>query len=275
MSVIPRLHRLFTAKGKCLQVALDHGLANEFSTLTGMENMKEVVGVVAAANPDAMILTLGQAHWLQDLPQKPKPALVVRADAMNVYALPTPQQVFCKFIDDAVEQAVALDAAAIVVNLFWMSEHPDLHRQCLENIVHFKPRCERYGMPLIVEPMALIPSEKGGFKTHSDIGRTVALARLAVELGADVVKADIDENLEEYHQVVEACSPRPMLPRGGPRVPDREILTRTHALIQQGASGIVYGRNVYQHPHPARMVRALQALVHDGATVAQAMAILE
>ena len=113
MSVIPRLRRLFTAKGKCLQVALDHGLANEFGTLTGMENMHQVVGVVAAANPDAMILTLGQAHWLQDLPQKPKPALVVRADAMNVYALPTPSQVFCKFIDDAVEQAVALDAVAI------------------------------------------------------------------------------------------------------------------------------------------------------------------
>jgi DhnA family fructose-bisphosphate aldolase class Ia len=240
-----------------------------------MENMEQVVGIVAAANPDAMILTLGQAHWLQDLAQKPKPALVVRADAMNVYALPTPKQVFCKFIDDAVEQAVALDAAAIVVNLFWLAEQPDLHRQCLENVVRFKPRCERYGMPLIMEPMMLIPDEKGGYKTHSDIRRTVALARLAVELGADIVKADIDQNLHEYHLVVEACSPRPLLPRGGSRVPDQEILTRTYTLIQQGASGIVYGRNVYQHPHPERMVRALQAVVHEGATVAQAMKILE
>jgi DhnA family fructose-bisphosphate aldolase class Ia len=129
-------------------------------------------------------------------------------------------------------------------------------------------------MPLMVEPMMLIPAE-GGYKSHCDIRRTVALARLAVELGADIVKADIDENLHDYHLVVEACSPRPLLPRGGSRVPDQEILTRTHTLIQQGASGIVYGRNVYQHPHPARMVRALQALVHEGATVAQAMAILE
>jgi DhnA family fructose-bisphosphate aldolase class Ia len=240
-----------------------------------MENLGHVVGVVAAANPDAMILTLGQAHWLQDLAQKPKPALVVRADAMNVYALPTPKQVFCKFIDDAVEQAVALDAAAIVVNLFWLAEQPDLHRQCLENVVRFKPQCERYGMPLMVEPMMLIPDDKGGYKSHADIRRTVALARLGVELGADIVKADIDENLHEYHLVVEACSPRPLLPRGGSRVSDQEILTRTFTLLQQGASGIVYGRNVYQHPHPERMVRALQAVVHEGDTVAQAMALLQ
>ena len=275
MSVIPRLNRLFTPNGKCLTVALDHGLANEPSTLTGMENLGQVVGVVAAANPDAMILTLGQAHWLQDLAQKTKPALVVRADAMNVYTLPTPRQVFCRSIDEAVEQAAALDAAAIVVNLFWLSEHPDLHRQCLGNIVHFKPRCERYGMPLMVEPMVLIPDVKGGFKNNSDIRQTVSLARLAVELGADIVKADIDENIHDYHLVVEAAAPRPLLPRGGSRVPDHEILTRTVTLLQQGASGVVYGRNVYQHPHPNRMIHALQAVVHEGASVAQAMAMLE
>jgi len=274
MSVNPRLKRLFSPKGKCLQVALDHGVANEPSTLPGMENMQQVVGTVAAANPDAMILSIGQAHWLQDLAQKPKPALVVRADATNVYTLPMPKQVFCKFIDDVVEQAVALDAAAIVVNLLWEPDLPDLHRQCTENVLHLKPQCERYGMPLIVEPLVMIPDDKGGHKINPDIRKTVALARQAVEFGADIVKADIAENISDYHLVVEAASPRPLLPRGGSRVPDQEILTRTYALLQQGASGVVYGRNVYQHPHPERMVRACQAMVHEGATVSQAMAIL-
>ena len=67
MSVNPRLNRLFAQNGKCLQVALDHGVANEASFLPGMENMKQVVGAIAAANPDAILLTTGQAHWLQDL----------------------------------------------------------------------------------------------------------------------------------------------------------------------------------------------------------------
>jgi fructose-bisphosphate aldolase, class I len=275
MSVAPRLKRLFTPQGKCLQIALDHGFANDPATLVGMENLKNVAEAVAAGNPDGIILTLGQAHWLQDLPQKPKPALVVRADVMNVYHLPTPQRVFCKYLDDAVEQAVALDAAAIVINLFWLEDHPQLHWQCVENASHLKARCERYGMPLMIEPMVLIHTPGGGFKNTADIGQSTALARLAVELGADIVKADIDDNIQEYHRVVEAALPRPMLPRGGSRVPDVQILTRTVNLMKQGAAGVVYGRNVYQHPHPGRMIRALQAVVHGGAGVEQAMEILQ
>jgi fructose-bisphosphate aldolase, class I len=58
----------------------------------------------------------------------------------------------------------------------------------------------------------------------------------------------------------------PVLPRGGSRVGDQEVLERTHALIRAGAAGIVYGRNVIQHPDPRAMVRALRAIVHDDAT---------
>jgi DhnA family fructose-bisphosphate aldolase class Ia len=275
MSVNSRINRLFAQNGKCLQVALDHGSANEAGFLPGMEEMRQVVAAIAAANPDAILLTSGQAHWLQDLPQKPKPALVMRTDATNFYNTPTPKRVFCILIDDAVEQAVAWDASAVAVNLLWAPDQPDLHRQCVQNIVRLKPQCERYGMPLMVEPLVMIPDDQGGYKINPDIRKTVALARQSVELGADIVKADIAENLHQYRQVVEAASPRPVLPRGGARVPDQEILARTYTLIQQGVSGVVYGRNIYQHPHPERMIRACQAVVHESATVAQAMAILE
>ena len=78
---------------------------------------------------------------------------------------------------------MALDAAAIVVNLFWAPDQPDLHRQCLENVVRFKPQCERYGMPLMVEPMVLIPDDKGGYKTNSDIRKTVALGAASRGVG--------------------------------------------------------------------------------------------
>ena len=59
--------------------------------------------------------------------------------------------------------------------------------------------------------------------------------------------------------------------RGGGRVSDREILERTHAVLEQGAAGIVYGRNVIQHPDPTAMTQALMAVVHDGATPEQAL----
>ena len=53
---------------------------------------------------------------------------------------------------------------------------------------------------------------------------------------------------------------------------DEEILTRTHTLMAQGASGIVYGRNVIQHDDPAGMTTALMSIVHDNASVVDALA---
>lgn len=276
MTVRPRLNRLFAADGKCFEVALDHAAHNEPSYLPGMENLEAVVKTVAASHPDAILLSLGQAHWLQDTPGKTKPSLVVRVDPSNLYNMPTPRHVFCQLIDNAVERAVALDAASVVVNLLWASDQPALYHQCLENLCRAKVQCERYGMPLMVEPLVMLPDKRaGGYKLDPDIRKTVSLVRQAVELGADVVKADPAENLDQYHRVVEAASPRPVLPRGGARVSDKEILHRTYALIQQGVSGIVYGRNIYQHPHPERMIRACKAIVHEGATVAQAMSMLK
>jgi len=276
MSITPRLNRLFGPDGKCFEVALDHGVHNEPSFLSGIENLQQVVRTVAAAGPDAILLSLGQAHWLQELPGKHKPALVVRVDPTNLYNLPTPRHTFCHLIDNAVEQAVAWDAVSLVVNLIWAPDQPELYNQCLGNICRLKPACERYGVPLMVEPLGMLrDQEHGGYKLDPDISRTVSLARQAVELGADIVKADLAENVAEYHKVVQAAAPRPLLPRGGSRVSEQELFERTHTLMQQGVSGVVYGRNVYQHPHPEKMIRACRALIHEGATVAQAIAILK
>ena len=67
---------------------------------------------------------------------------------------------------------------------------------------------------------------------------------------------------------------KPVLVRGGGKVSDEEILKRTDDLMQQGAMGIVYGRNVIQHENPAAITRALMAVVHDNATPEQAMSYL-
>lgn len=276
MSVTPRLNRLFAADGKCFEVALDHGAHNEPTFLPGIENLERVIRTVATANPDAVLLSIGQAHWLQEMVGKQKPSLVVRLDPTNVYNVPTPKQAFCQLIEGAVEQAVALDAVSVVINLLSVTDRPDLYHQCLANLCRVKLECERYGMPLMVEPLVMVrDNRRGGYKLDPDIRRTVSLARQAVELGADVVKADLAQKLEEYHRVVEAAAPKPLLPRGGARVSESELFERTVSLMRQGVSGIVYGRNVYQHRHPERMIRACKAIVHAGATVSEALSILK
>ena len=122
-------------------------------------------------------------------------------------------------------------------------------------------------MPLMVEPLVMQANEKaGGYMVDGDINKIRPLVRQAVELGADIIKADPTDDVSEYHKVVEVASGIPVLVRGGGRASDEEILTRTKNLMDQGAKGIVYGRNVIQHPNPAGMTRALMGVVHQAWT---------
>jgi class I fructose-bisphosphate aldolase len=276
MSVLPRLQRLLGTDGKCFDVAIDHGFFNEGSFLAGIEHMGEAVATIVAANPDAIQLSPGQALLLQSIPGKQKPSLVLRTDVANVYGHTLPLHLFSQLIHDPIEQALALDAACVVVNLLLLPEQPELYHQCIQNICLLKPPCERYGMPLMVEPLVMQPNERaGGYMVDGDISKIVPLVRQAVELGADIIKADPCDRLEEYHKVVEAASGKPVLPRGGGRTSDREILARTVILLQQGASGIVYGRNIIQHSDPLRMIRAFMAVVHKGVDTEQALQLLQ
>lgn len=273
----PRLHRLFHPESKrCFDVAIDHGFFNEFSFLTGIEDIAKAIQVLMEAGPDAIQLTVGQAPLLQSIPGRQKPALVLRTDVANVYGRQLPRTLFSRMIEHPVEQALRLDAACVVVNLFQIPGEPEVTDQCIQNILKIKPACERYSMPLMVEPLVFQPNEKaGGYMVDGDPSKILPLVRQAVELGADIIKADPTDDVNVYHKVVEIAGRIPVLVRGGGKAPDEEILQRTEALIKQGAAGIVYGRNVIQHTNPAGMTRALMAIVHEGATAAQAARFLK
>lgn len=272
-----RLNRLFhRTSRRCFDVAIDHGFFNEYAFLAGIENLEGAIATLVAAGPDAIQLTFGQAPLLQALPGREKPALVLRTDVANVYGTALPRRLFSRMIHEPVEQALRVDAACVVVNLFAIPNEPEVADQCIENILRIKPDCDRFGMPLMIEPLVFRPNEQaGGYMVDGDRRKILPLVRQAVELGADIIKADPTDDVTEYHQVIEMAGRIPVLVRGGGKAPDQEILQRTEALIQQGAAGIVYGRNVIQHQHPAGMTRALLAIVHEGATAAQAAAFLQ
>src|SRR5258708_17001707 len=196
----PRLNRLFAADGKCFDVAIDQGFFNESSFLAGIENMANAVTTVRAAAPDAIQLTVGQAHHLQDIPGKDKPALVLRTDVANVYGKTLPEHVFSQLIAQPLEQAIRLDATCVVVNLFEIPHQAAVYHQCIANIAALKPLCIRFGMPLMVEPLVMQPNEKaGGYMVDGAIEKIVPLVRQAVELGADIIKADPCDDLPAYH----------------------------------------------------------------------------
>lgn len=271
-----RLNRLFNARSRrCFDVAVDHGFFNEAAFLSGIENLEKAVRTLVEANPDAIQLTVGQAEILQSIAGKAKPALVLRTDVANVYGRELPRTLWSRVLDNAVEQALCLDAACIVVNLFQIPNQPEVADQCVQNILKLKPECDHYSMPLMIEPLVFRPNEQaGGYQVDGDVEKIVPLVRQAVELGADIVKADPTDDVSIYGKVIETAGRIPVLVRGGGKAPDDEILARTQKLIECGASGIVYGRNIIQHQDPAGMTRALMSIVHDGANAETARQFL-
>ena len=161
-----RLNRLFNGKSRrCFDVAIDHGFFNELGFLSGIEDLEKAVETLVGAGPDAIQLTGGQAEVLQRIPGKAKPALVLRTDVANVYGRALPRTLFSRMIDQAVEQALRLDATCVVVNLFQIPEQPEVSDQCIRNIAKLKPECDRYAMP--ADDRALgVSAQRAGRRLH-------------------------------------------------------------------------------------------------------------
>ncbi len=266
-----RMNRLF-ANGRCLDVAIDHGVCNEPSFLDGLENVAGVVDQLVAARPDAIQMNFGQADLLQERAGKDKPALVMRIDMGNPYNKTRHRDMWSVLQNEhePLIGALAMDAACVVVNLFMLPDEPDLFRQCVQNIARVRADCDKYGMPLMIEPLAMLPnSERGGYMVDGDAEKIVTLTRLAREMGADIVKADPTTEAGDFHRVVEAAR-CPVLVRGGGKEDLRTVFDKSAALMAQGAHGMVYGRNVYQHTYPRAVVAGLMAIIHEGADGATA-----
>jgi class I fructose-bisphosphate aldolase len=273
-SKTPRLNRLFNKSGNCFDVAIDHGFFNEISFLDGIENMEKAINTIVEAAPDAIQLSPGQAKLLQNIKGKDKPSLVLRTDIANCYGKTLPDKLFSQLISNPVEQALALDATCVVVNLLMLPGQPALLEQCIANACKLKPVCDLYGMPLMIEPLVMQSNQKsGGYMVDGDLQKILPLVRQAAELGADIIKADPCDNPSEYHKVIQVAGV-PVLVRGGGKASEKEIFDRTIELMKQGARGIVYGRNVIQHAKPKSMTKALMAIVHEKANTDIALKIL-
>jgi class I fructose-bisphosphate aldolase len=272
-----RIARLLKA-GRGLDIALDHGVCNEPSFLDGLEDMPGVIDRLVAAAPDAIQLNYGQADLLQLRPGRERPALVMRLDMGNPYNATRHRSMWAVLQNehDPVLPAVQMDAACVVVNLFMLPDEPELFRQCVQNIARVRADCDRYGMPLMIEPLVMQAhgAGRGGYMVDGDAEKIVTLVRLAREMGADIVKADPTSDPRDFHRVVQAAR-CPVLVRGGGREDLQQVFARSRVLLDQGAVGMVYGRNVYQHANPSAVVGALMAMIHEGASAEAAWALYE
>lgn len=263
---------MFNARSKrCINIALDLGIFGDRGFSNGIEDLAKSLPKILMGEPDVIQLNPGGLKIFQKLNLKTKTAVALRLDVTNVYEARAIDHAWDIFNPKSIFFAKDPRVAAIVLNLLNVDEDSRLQEQCIANIQQLTVLASEMGIPLMVEPLVMNANGVGSATSNGDVNKISALVRQAVELGADLIKVDPTSPMTDFPQVVEMASGIPVLVRGGGKVTPEELLERTAIAMESGAQGVVYGRNVVQHENPAKFIRAIAAIVHDNATVTDAL----
>lgn len=253
-----RLSNIFRSDGRTVIVALDHGLLD--GPCPGFERPADTIAAVVEGGADAILTSYGIASRFQA--ELARVGLIVRSDGASTNLGTASTGSLSSFF--GVEDALRLGADALVVTALPGSDKEDA---TLENLAHTCAAAHRWGLPVLGE---MVP---GGFNSSEEMRGTdsVALAaRLGAELGADFIKAPYCEGYE----AVTSGTYVPVVILGGSKGSEADTLTNIRSALDAGATGVAIGRNVFQCDDPTAMTAAIVAVVHDDATVEQALRIL-
>jgi len=266
---IIRLNRIFNPRdGRAVCVAADHGWMSDVTP--NVLNLKHILGEVVAGGADAILMSFGTAQRLGSMLRgKNSPAMLIRADWMNLPRLGgsnvsnvLPVLHFKKIASSQAKDALLVGASAITIYYF-IGYSDEFEALNIEQSADFAKECRKIGLPLIIEPMAV-----GGMVTGVNIAEILTTsARIAVEIGADVLKIPYTGDVHTFRKLVSEAKV-PVLVLGGAKsdVP-QDALELVDEALQAGASGTVFGRNVTKAKDPRKMVQDICALVHEGKTV--------
>lgn len=257
-----RLERIINRNTKkTIIVPLDHGISA--GPIDGVRDLKTTIQEIAVGGASAVVEHKGVvAEGFRN--NGPDIGLIIHLSASTSLS-PNPH---AKTIVCSVEEAIRLgaDAVSVHVNLGNGDE-----RQMLNDLGRISYEARSWGMPLLA--MMYTRGEK--IKNEYDPDAIKHAARVAAELGADIVKVPYTGSVESFREVVEGCF-QPVVIAGGPKMnSDREILEMVKGADEAGAAGLSIGRNVFQHARPRILLQAFSAIVHQGASINEALKILE
>jgi putative autoinducer-2 (AI-2) aldolase len=237
-----RLSRVFQPQsGKTVMLAFDHGYFQ--GPTTGLERC-DVTILPLAEYSDALMLTRGILRTT--IPPATNKAIVMRASGgPSILKELSNEQIA---ID--IEDAVRMNVSAMAVQVFIGGE---FETQSVTNMTRLVDQGLRYGIPVLGVTAV-------GKEITRD-ARYIGLAtRICAELGATFVKTYFVPNFE----TVTAGCPVPIVIAGGKKLPELDALKMAHQAIQEGASGVDMGRNIFQSAAPTAMIQAVRKVVHEG-----------
>ena len=255
-----RMSRLFNADtGKSVIIAIDHGIEG---VPEGLEDPVAKVETLIESGVDALLLNPGLFQRVSGLwKRRNGPGVVLSVDYFMRTTVPgrkAEAEEYRRILE--IEDAIRLGADAIKLVLVFGQRDLELYAYNLENVAATIQEAHRFGTPVMLETVlwGLTSSEE----EFSSVQVLRDMMRIAVELGADILKVPLLGTEEERVQTIQ-WSPVPVTVLGGQTRPDFEsVVEGVEQAIKIGACGIVFGRNVWQRPDLKAAVKALQVAVH-------------
>ena len=249
-----RLNRILR-DGKMLCIPMDHGISN--GPIEGLEDPHSIIYKCEDHGLTSVIINKG---ILKTLPKPTKIGILVHfSSSTSLSSFPNR-----KMLTGSVEEAIRLGADGVSLHInIGGKEEPEM----LEQLGTISEQCHKWSMPLLA---MMYP--RGEKITNPHDPEIVAhVARIGADCGADIVKTIYTGDIDSFSKVIKG-TPVPVVIAGGPKAKtDMDVLQMTEDAMKAGAKGVTYGRNIFAHKTPDRMVQALSAIIFENVSAKEAV----
>ena len=257
-----RLERIINRNShRTVIVPMDHGVT--VGPIEGLADMRTAVSNVVSGGANAILMHKGIVRAGHRGTGGDVGLIIHLSGGTSISPDPNAKELVC-----TVEEALKLgaDAVSIHINLGAGTD-----KEMLGQLGHISERCFEWQMPLI----AMMYTRGAKIENEYDVKHVKLAARVGAELGADIVKVVYTGSVESFSEVVEGC-PVPVVIAGGAKMEsDEDIFRMVEGALAAGAAGLSIGRNAFQHENPTKMVQALSKIVHENASVEDALQMLK
>lgn len=245
-----RLSRLIKHSGRLIIVPLDHGIT--VGPIQGLGDITKIVNLVNNGKADAVVVHKGLVSQITDYLGADGCELIVHLSASTALS-PNSNR---KELVSSVEHAIRLGATAVSVHVnLGNSSEPEM----LRDFGNISESCDNWGIPLLAMMYVRDDSDNGEY----DATKIKHAARVAQELGADIVKVNYTGNVESFSKVVSAVK-IPVVIAGGPKMSSmNDLLIMINDAVRAGAKGISIGRNIFQSPDPEQLVKVIRHILDN------------
>jgi DhnA family fructose-bisphosphate aldolase class Ia len=258
-----RLSRLLDKKsGRTVIVPIDDSLI--FGPFNGLENLSVKIKQIAEAKPNGILayqgVFKGFAESLRDI------GGIINLTASSVRSIHTR-----KVLIGDVNNLLLLDPEAVAVHVNVTSTYES---EMIKNLGQISMQCDSLGIPL----MAIMYPRKeleGGDENYDNLKNenpkqytdlVCHCVRIAADLGADIIKTKYTGSIKSFNQVIKACWPIPVVVAGGPLIDSKQMIKNAYEAVEGGATGISFGRNVFNRKDSRKFILALKEIVHNHLT---------